>query len=296
MLGQGFEVSGLIYPGESLDNILHIKNELNLCPGDLLDTRSLQDALENAAPDYIFHLAALSEVNEARNCPTRTYEVNVLGQLNLLEAVRHTGLDPTVMVVGSALEYGVPDRLPVDEHASLRPAEPYASSKVAQDYMGKQYFISHDMKIVRVRPFNHTGPRRPGNYLCSSFARKIAEIESGKSAPLLKVGDPEYSRDITDVRDMVAAYLLAVQKCSPGKVYNICSGWAVKISEIINMLLELSGIEVELEIEPSLIRPGSAREIYGDCSLFRGETGWQPKIKIKKTLGDMLNYWREKRE
>ena len=253
LLSQGYKVSGLILPGDPAENISSFKTKLELHEANLLDEAALKSALEAARPNYIFHLAGISDVKEAQRKPDRTFEVNAIGQINLLEMVKKVELNPAIMVVGSVLEYGRPGKLPITEQTPLNPLEPYATSKVAQDYIAQQYFMSDDLKIVRVRPFNHTGPRRPAGYLCSSFARQIAQIETGAARPIVEVGDPDYRRDLTDVRDMVAAYLLAVKNCTAGGIYNICSGRSITIGEILDILRGFSNRDVTINKNLSLI-------------------------------------------
>ncbi|MBI5465064.1 GDP-mannose 4,6-dehydratase, partial [Candidatus Gottesmanbacteria bacterium] len=196
----------------------------------------------------------------------------------------------------SSEEYGLvyPNEIPVKEENPLRPQSPYAVSKVAMDYLGYQYFQSYKMKIIRTRGFNHSGPRRGEIFVTSNFAKQIAEIEKGKREPVVEVGNLEAKRDWTDVRDMVRAYLLAVQKGIPGEVYNICSEKTVRVGDMLDMLLKMSKIKVKVRQDSSRMRPSDVPILLGDCTKFRKATGWKPEIPFTKTMEDLLNYWRER--
>lgn len=196
----------------------------------------------------------------------------------------------------SSEEYGLvkKNEVPVDEDGPFRPLSPYGVSKVAMDLLGFQYYRSYGMKIIRTRAFNHTGPRRAETFVCSSFAKQIAEIEKGLKDPVIHVGNLEAKRDFTDVRDIVRAYVLAVQKCNPGEAYVIASGRARKISRVLEMLTKLSKVRVSVQQDPERMRPSDVPILQGDSSKFRRKTGWEPKIPFKKTLKDILDYWRER--
>ncbi|MGB9911252.1 MAG: GDP-mannose 4,6-dehydratase [Microgenomates group bacterium] len=296
LLKKGWEVYGLCRWRSRTENIEHIKNKIHLIEGDLLDLNSLQKSLIDARPDFVFHLAAQSFVPASWTSPAATLEINVIGSCNLFEAIRAVKIDPVIQIACSSEEYGLvkPEEVPIKETNPLRPLSPYAVSKLAMDYLGYQYFKSYGMKIVRTRGFNHTGPRRGEVFAESTFAKQIAEAEKGKREPVIYVGNLEAKRDYTDVRDMVNGYLLAVLKGEPGEVYNICSGKAVKISQVLEMLLEMSKIKVKIVQDPARMRPSDVPILQGDNSKFRQKTGWKPKIPLRKTLKDLLNYWRER--
>jgi GDP-4-dehydro-6-deoxy-D-mannose reductase len=255
------------------------------------------EAIEQIKPDKIFHLAAQSHVPTSWNAPSGTIETNIMGELNLFEAVRKTGIAPIIQIAGSSEEYGLvtPDELPIYETAPLRPLSPYAVSKVAQDMMGYQYFMNYDLQIVRTRAFNHTGPRRPSNFVCSDFAKQLMEIKKGIRRPMIYTGNLESMRDFTDVRDIVRAYWLAVEKCAPGEVYNICSGKGVKIRDALSTLIEFAGIKnIEIQQEPVRLRPTDVPVLYCNCDKFKKITGWEPEIPFDRTLQDLLEFWRER--
>lgn len=296
LLSQGYEVYGLFRPRSKTEHIESIKSKLHLEDADLLDSHSLYTTIARIKPDYIFHLAAQSFVPTSWVSPSVTLEVNIVGSANLFEAVRLVGINPVIQIACSSEEYGLvhPDEVPIKESNQLRPQSPYAVSKVAMDYLGYQYYCSYKMKIIRTRGFNHTGPRRGETFVTSNFAKQIAMIEKRKQEPVILVGNLDAQRDWTDVRDIVRGYLLAVQKCEPGEVYNICSGNAVRIGDMLNMLLSYSKVKVEVRPDPARMRPSDVPILRGDCSKFISQTGWKPRISFAKTMEDLLNYWRER--
>lgn len=296
LLKRGFEVYGISRPRSKTDNIDEIRNEIRLEDADLLDSHSLSSIVVKIKPDYVFHLAAQSFVQSSWASPANTMEINIVGSVHLFEAIRRAGIDPVIQIACSSEEYGLvyANEIPVREENPLRPQSPYAVSKVAMDYLGYQYSQSYKMKIIRTRGFNHTGPRRGEVFVTSNFAKQIAEIEKGKRKPVIEVGNLEAKRDWTDVRDIVHGYLLAVEKGESGEVYNICSGKAWKISDMLDLLLKMSKIKVEIRPVAERMRPSDVPVLIGDCSKFYKKTGWKPKIPFEKTMKDLLNYWRER--
>ncbi len=296
LLSQGFEVWGMSRPRSKMDHIESIKSQLHLEDADLLDSHSLYTTLNKIKPDYIFHLAAQSFVPTSWGSPAVTLEVNIVGSANVFEAVRQVGIDPVIQIACSSEEYGMvyENEVPIKETNPLRPLSPYAVSKLAMDYLGYQYFESYGMKIIRTRGFNHTGPRRGDTFAESTFAKQIALIEKGKQEPVIYVGNLEAQRDYTDVRDMVRAYLLAVEKCDPGEVYNIATGHAIKIEDVLKMMLAMSNVKVEIKQDPARMRPSDVPILIGDTKKFQEKTGWKAEIPFEKTAADLLNYWRER--
>jgi len=296
LLSKGFKVHGLCRWRSRTENIDHIKSKIHLVEGDLLDAHSLQQLMMDVRPTHIFHLAAQSFVPASWTSPAVTLEINVVGSCNLFEAVRAAQLNPLIQIACSSEEYGLvkPEEVPIKETNPLRPLSPYGVSKVAMDYLGYQYFKSYNMRIVRTRGFNHTGPRRGDVFAESTFAKQIAEIEKGTAEPVISVGNLEAKRDYTDVRDMVKGYFLAAEKGSPGEVYNICSGRARKINEVLQTLLSFSKVKVEIRQDPARMRPSDVPILLGDSTKFRRRTGWKNAIPFEKTMEDLLNYWREK--
>lgn len=296
LLEKKFDVFGIARWRSKTENIEHIMKSLHLIEADLLDSHSLQKVMIDVRPDYIFHLAGQSFVPASWTSPAVTLEINTVGSANLFEAVLSTKIDPTIQIACSSEEYGLvyPDEVPIKETNPLRPLSPYAVSKIAMDYLGYQYFKSYQMKIVRTRAFNHTGPGRGDVFAESTFAKQIAEIEKGKKEPVILVGNLEAKRDYTDVRDTVNGYFLAVTKGEPGEVYNICSGKVVKISQVLEILVKMCKIKVEVRQDQTRMRPSDVLILHGDNSKFKKRTGWAPKIPLEKTLEDLLNYWRER--
>lgn len=296
LLQKGHEVWGTIRWRSKTENIEHMRKHLKLVEADLLDSYSVENAIGQVKPDYIFHLAAQSFVPTSWHAPAHTMTTNAVGQINLFEVVRQLGIDPVIQIACSSEEYGkvYPKELPVKETNPLRPLSPYGVSKVTQDMLGYQYFMSYGLKIVRTRAFNHTGPRRGEVFASSTFAKQIAEIEKKKREPVIYVGNLKAKRDFTDVRDVVKAYFLAVKKCQPGKVYNICSQKSWSIQQVLDMLLEMSKKEIEVKVDPQRLRPSDVEILLGDCTRFKKATGWKPTIPFEKTLKDLLDYWRER--
>ncbi len=296
LLAQGYEVYGLRRPRTRMDLIESIASKLHLEDADLLDSHSLYTMISRIKPDVIFHLAAQSFVPTSWVSPSVTLEVNIVGSANLFEAVRQAEIDPVIQIACSSEEYGLvhEDELPIKETNPLRPLSPYAVSKLAMDYLGYQYYESYKVRIVRTRGFNHTGPRRGDTFAESTFAKQIAMIEKGKQEPVIQVGNLDSKRDYTDVRDMVRAYVVSTEKCDPGEVYNICTGKAILMSDMLKLLLSFSKIKPEIKPDPSRMRPSDVPVLIGDNSKFVAKTGWKPEIPFEKTMEDLLNYWRER--
>jgi GDP-4-dehydro-6-deoxy-D-mannose reductase len=290
------KVYGLVRWRSRMENILHIQDKIALFEADLKDIVSLKKCLEEIKPDRIFHLAAQSFVPTSWLCPAETFAINAIGQINLFEAVLSLKLSPKIQVAGSSEEYGLvnSNEIPMKETNPLRPLSPYAVSKVAQDLLAFQYFKSYGLRTVRTRGFNHTGPRRPEVFICSNFAKQIAEIEKKKKEPVIYVGNLEARRDFTDVRDIARGYWLCLDKGEEGEVYNIGTGKTYSMREILDMLLSMSKIKVKVEVDPKRLRPSDVPILLSDCTKLKELTGWQPKIPIRQSLEDLFNAWREK--
>jgi GDP-4-dehydro-6-deoxy-D-mannose reductase len=290
------EVCGIQRWRSRTENIDHCSDKFCMYECDVRDASSVRDVIEELQPDWIFHLAAQSFVPTSWRAPTESLTTNVLGQLNVFEAVKKLGLKPRIQVAGSSEEYGMvyDNELPIKETNPLRPLSPYAVSKVTQDMLAYQYFMSFGLDAVRTRGFNHTGPRRPPVFVCSDFAKQIIDVEKGKRKPVIRVGNVEAIRDFTDVRDVVRGYWLALEKGKAGEVYNISSGVGRKISDVLDMLIDLSGMKVEVIKEERRFRPSDVPVLVGDNSKFCKETGWEPLIPFEQTLKDLLEFWRKK--
>jgi len=293
---ENVEVYGIKRWRSRTENIEHLEGKINLKECDLRDGSSVRRVINEIRPHRIFHLAGQSFVPTSWRAPEETISTNIMAELNIFETVRQGGMNPWIQIAGSSEEYGMAyeDELPVKETNPLRPLSPYAVSKVSQDLLGYQYFMSYELNIVRTRGFNHTGPRRPSVFVCSDFARQIVEIEKDLRDSTIYVGSLDTKRDFTDVRDMVRAYWLALEKGVPGEVYNICSGKGYKIGEILDMLLGMTNNHIKVKKDPARMRPSDVPVLVGNSTKFRKQTGWKPEISFKKTLKDIMDYWRER--
>ncbi len=296
LLSEGVEVFGAARWRSDRENIAHLEGKIKLVECDINDASSVKQMLVDIKPDRIYHLAGQSSVAASWNSPSETINTNVVGQINILEAVRSLAPDIRVHIPGSSEEYGYVENkdLPLTETSQLRPLSPYGVSKVAQDLLGYQYFKSHGLQIVRTRAFNHTGPRHADIFVTSSFAKQAAMIEKGIADPVIRTGNLDAKRDYSDVRDIVRGYVLALEKGEPGDVYNICSGKAVSIKEILDMILSFSSKKITVEQDPSRMRPSDIPVTVGDHSKFSLKTGWKSEIPLEKTLRDIFDYWIER--
>lgn len=280
-------------------NVKHIIDKVRWIDCDITDNVSVKKAIEIAQPDKIFHLAAESFVSPSWNHPTHYMDVNYKGTVNLLESVIQQKTNPRILIPGSGEEYGdIPENeIPITEQTVLRPVNPYAVTKIAQDLICNVYHKTYDLNVVRIRAFNHEGPRRDNVFGIPWYAYQLAKIEQGKQEPVIKTGHIEDRRNFTHVKDMVNAYWLAIEKCDPGILYLIGSDEEDRIfsyREIINKLLELSSTDnVKIEQDPQYVRPTSVPRLIGETSKFRNLTGWKPTHTINDILLDTLNYWRD---
>ncbi len=261
---------------------------------DLLNPADARQLMAEVRPDYVYHLAGQAFVGQSWSDPWGTMEINVRAQLNLLEAALAERLNPRFLAVGSMEEYGrvAPGDLPIREAQPLRPDSPYGVSKVTQDMLGLQYFLSRGLPVIRVRPFNHIGPRQTRRFVAPAFASQIAAIEVGKQPPVMKVGNLSASRDFTDVRDVVRAYVLALEHGEPGEVYNIGSGASHSIRSLLDRLLSLSTVNISIETDTTRLRPADVPDVVCDASRLRAATGWQPRVTFDQSLSDLLDYER----
>ncbi len=261
---------------------------------DLRDRDRLHTVVAEIAPTHVFHLAAQSHVPTSHTDGGATLLNNIIGQTNLLDACRALPSAPRMLIVGSGEEYGraKPEQMPLREDSPLNPTSPYAVSKIAQDYLGLQYFTSYGLPVVRVRPFNHIGPGQGERFVVPAFARQIARIEAGQQEPVVRVGNLEARRDFVDVRDVIRAYHLALTRGEPGEVYNIGGGAVVSIGEVLAMLLALSSRAIAVEPNPGLMRPSDVPLFVADSTRLREATGWAPTIPFERSLQDILDWWR----
>ena len=293
----GTEIYGIRRWRSRIANIEHLLDKINVLECNLVDSSSVKALIADVRPDKIFHLAAQSFVPSSWNAPAESLTTNIIGQLNIYEALRESKLnDCWIQIACSSEEYGMvyPNELPIRETNPLRPLSPYAVSKVGQDYLAYQYFMSYGIKSVRTRGFNHEGPRRGEVFVCSNFSKQAVEIERKKRPPVIYVGNLEAERDFSDVRDMVRAYWMSLEHCEPGEVYNICTGHAISIEQLLKMVIAETGIDIEIKQDPARLRPSDVPLLCGDYSKFAQATGWKPEIPFQQTLADIMQYWRER--
>ncbi len=255
---------------------------------DLLDRDAVREAVAALRPSVIYHCAGVAHVGNSWTDPARPLRVNVIGTHHLLEAVREAGLACPVLVTGSALVYR-PSGEPMAEDDPLVPADPYGVSKLAQETLAVR---AGGVAVFLVRPFNHAGPRQSDGYVTSSFARQVAEIEAGRREPVLRVGNLEARRDITDVRDTVRAYPLVVSRGRVRRPYNVCSGQAYRVRDLLHALVGMSSTSIRIEVDTARLRPSDIPTLSGSRARIAEDTGWEPRIPIERTLRDLLDYWR----
>ncbi len=297
LLNTTYKIFGLKRVNSRLKNIEHILEKITLIDGDLIDQTSLLNAIKISKPDYIYHLGALSWVKPSWDMPAAYMQVNAIGTINLFEALRNTDLLPKILVSCTPEEYGdVPkELLPITEETRLAPVNLYAASKAAQEVVCQAYQASYGFKIIRTRAFNHEGPRRDTLGALSSFAYQIARIEKGLQKPIVFVGNLTAKRNFTDVRDMVEAYYLAMEKGVSGQLYLIGSNQIFTIKECLEMLIGLSSMKEKItyRTDSERTRPTELRLLIGKFDKFEKLTGWKPKIPFRETLKSVLSYWRE---
>lgn len=295
-LAKGCTVYGTGRRRSPLTNVQHLLGEkdFKLVEMELEDSRSVSSTLKGSKAEGIFHLAAQSFVPASFDSPYYTMQANVMGTLSLLESLRQLSKDsPRLQIAGSSEEYGFvkPEECPIVETNPLRPLSPYAVSKVACDLLGAQYARSYGMHIIRTRAFNHEGARRGVEFVTSNFAYQAVQLERGVISEL-KVGNLEAVRDYNHVKDVVHGYWLALEKGEPGDVYNICSGKGYKISQIIDILSEITGRKLPYSTDPERMRPSDVPYLVGSSEKFHKLTGWEPKLTIEDAMRDLVEYWR----
>ena len=297
LIDKGYELFGTFYDKSTFSNLNGFIDKIRLFECDIRNYNDLKQITKKVQPDEIYHLAAISFIPTAIENPKLTFDTNLYGTLNLYESVKELKISPKILFVGSADEYGLikESDLPINEDCLLKPLNPYSISKASADFISYFYFKNYHLNIIRVRPFNHIGPRQSPEFVCSSFAKQMAEIEKGLKEPIIKVGNLETKRDFTDVRDMVRAYWLTIQKGELGEVYNICSGKANSIEELLNRILALCEKNIRVKQDTKRLRTSDVPLLIGNFTKFAKKTGWEPEIPLKKTLKDIMNYWRERR-
>lgn len=292
---EGYEVHGL---KRARSPELWMNDKVTYHVGDITDQTAMSSLIEDLQPEYIYHLAAQSFVPLSWEAPTMTLQTNVNGSLNILEAVRqHSGPNTRVVMAGTSEEYGyvTPDECPITEHQPLRPFSPYGASKVAMDLLCQVYAKSYDMQVMVTRAFNHTGPRRGQEFVTSKIARQLAMIYLGQCEPVIELGNTGAVRDFSDARDIVRAYLMVAELGTPGEVYNIGSGNGRPISNVLDTLVEISGLQgIEIQHNAKFMRPADVPLLVCDSTKIRQQIGWEPKIEFNQTMTDLYNYWLER--
>lgn len=291
-----YEVYGMKRVNSSLRNIHHALERITLLDADLLDETSLIRLLQKVQPDQIYHLGALSWVSPSWNMPAVYMQTNAIGTINLFEAMRVTGCKARVLTSATPEEFGdVPkELLPITEETRIKPINPYAASKAAQDMVCITYHESYGIDIVRTRAFNHEGPRRDKHGAIASFAYQIARIEAGLQKPVIQVGNLSATRNFTDVRDTVRAYYLAMEKGVEGELYLIGTDQIYTMEQVLHMLISLSSKanDIKVEVDPARVRPTELMTFIGNYSKFKDISGWEIRYSLDETLKSVLTYWR----
>lgn len=270
-------------------HLLELGEPVVIGQADVTDPDAVQAELAAAAPDAVYHLAALAHIGQSYANPRQVFEVNATGTLNVLEAARRLDPMPRVLVVSTAEVYGqvTPDQLPLTETSPLRPVSPYAASKVAAEFLGLQTHLATGLPVVISRSFNHVGPGQAPIFVVPQLAQRIVEAkrDGGRS---LAVGNLSPRRDFTDVRDVVRAYRALMSDGVPGEVYNVATGTDISIEQLATRMVELSGIDLELVVDPALVRPVEVPVLRGDPTKLQAATGWKPEIDLDDTLRAVL--------
>jgi GDP-4-dehydro-6-deoxy-D-mannose reductase len=259
---------------------------------DLLDRGSVRRAIEAARPGLVYHLAGIAHVGGSWDLTYRTFAVNVLGTYHLLMAVATLDPPPRVLVTGSAHVYKDHDRA-IAESDAIGPGSPYGLSKLAQEMTGADAAANLGVPVLLTRPFNHIGPRQDASFFTAGVARQVARIEGGLLEPVIEVGNLDGRRDLTDVRDTVRAYRAIAERGTPGRVYNVCTGQAHRIGDILEMMLGSARVKIEVRRDPARYRPHDSPLVLGDRSRLTTELGWAPAIPMAQTLADLLAFWRQ---
>jgi GDP-4-dehydro-6-deoxy-D-mannose reductase len=262
---------------------------------DLLDRRAVWRAMADLRPGVVYHCAGAAHVGQSFNSIADTLAANVLGTHHVLDALRNAGVSARVLITGSSLVYR-PSNRALREEDPTGPATPYAVSKLAQEMLGRRGIKEDRQEVLLTRPFNHTGPRQDPTYAAPTFAQQIALIERGRMRPEIVVGNLDASRDLHDVRDTVRAYTTIVERGEAGRVYNVCSGQAVKMRDVLDQLVAMSRVPVTVTVDPARYRPSDNLMLWGDRSRIERELGWKPEIPLNQTLSDLLDYWRKEVE
>jgi GDP-4-dehydro-6-deoxy-D-mannose reductase len=275
--------------------IQHLFGRVTFHEGDIEDPFAVAAAVRAAAPDRVYHLAAQSYPSASWDAPVTTLRTNVEGTINVLEAVRAHTPQARVHIAGSSAEYGfvTPEQVPIAEDRPLRPASPYGVSKVTQELLGLQYHDSYGLHVLVTRSFNHVGPRQGDRCSIQTFCQQMAQIEAGRQPPVLLVGNLDARRDFTHVGDVARALWLLLGHGTPGTVYNLCSGTATRIGDIVELVRARGRVPAEVRVDQARLRPSDEPILLGDNTRLRRATGWAPQIGMEQIVDELLAYWRE---
>jgi GDP-4-dehydro-6-deoxy-D-mannose reductase len=294
LLANGATVIGTGRTGAWPAQLLHLSGRIELRACNLCDVAALQNLLSEVRPERICHLAGYARTGRSFEEPEAAWDGNLTTTRRLYDAVARWGGQPRILFIGSGLIYGsdsASEHSP-DESTPLRPGSPYAASKAAADLVSYQVYCAPGLDVVRARPFNHIGPRQDAEFAVAHFARQVVAIERGRQQPILETGDLRPLRDLTDVRDTVAAYLLLLERGRAGEAYNVASGQCYTMQTVLDRLLSLAGVTAEIRQLTELVRPTEQAAVRADASKLRRETGWKPRFTLDQTLADTLEYWR----
>ncbi len=295
LLQKDAELFGTVLPRESLANVERIKDRLKLFRCDITKAKQLENVVKKSKPEYVFHLAAQSSVSLSWKIPQKTAEVNIIGTINLLESLRKHADNARIMLASSREVYGRVKKteLPITEKHALKPINPYGASKLAMEFLGMQYYYNYGLESIIIRSFNITGPRRPANFVCSDWAKQMAEIKLNLKEPVIEIGNINAIRDFTDVRDAVRAYWLAIQKCKAAEPYNVCSGKGLAMKDVLKLVLSFSKKKIKIVRCDKKVERIAIPYAVGSYAKLRKATGWKPRISFKKTLNDLIDYWKK---
>jgi GDP-4-dehydro-6-deoxy-D-mannose reductase len=297
MSEQALLIGGNGFVGKHMNRIL--KNEFTVTSTgrefDIRDKELICDLVESVRPSVVINFAFVTTVLETFADPYYTYQTGLIGMLNLLQALKSINFNGKILNISSSEVYGFPDQsdFPIGELAPLKPMSPYSVAKISAESLCYQWCKSEGMHIVTARPFTHIGPGQSDRFALSSFAKQLAEMELGLKEHVMNVGNLCNTRDITDVRDVVKAYYLLLKYGQKGEIYNVCSGSEVEISVLLDHLIEISGIEVAVNTDKSLVRSLDKNRIIGSYNKLKNATGWSPEISLEITLSDMIKFWKE---
>ena len=274
--------------------IEHLYGRVVFHEGDIEDAFSIDRAIAKAQPDRVYHLAAQSYPSESWDAPIATMRANVEGTINLLEAVRRSVPQARVHIAGTSAEYGwtLPEEMPLAETHQLRPLSPYGVSKVAAELSGLQYHANYGTHVVVTRSFNHVGPQQGDRCSIQTFCRQMVLIERGQQEPVIRVGNLAARRDFTHTRDVARALWLLLDKGQPGEVYNLCSGVATRIGDIVDLVLAAGHVAARVEVDPTRLRPSDEPILMGDNRKLQAATGWQPVVTMPQIVEELLDFWR----